>query len=170
MSDESTQDNYAGVWDHGLGFGKKSALIVIDLLQGYTTEGSALYAPGVIDCVAQMPDILALARSKGVPIIHTRVLYTPPDYPEGGIWIKKAPVLKDLVLGNPYAEFCEGMEPAEGELVIVKQYASAFFGTSLVATLNGLDVDTLIITGCTTSGSLEPQLLTAYNMVFDPCV
>ena len=45
MSDESTQENYAGVWDTGLGFGKKSALIVIDLLQGYTTEGSDLYAP-----------------------------------------------------------------------------------------------------------------------------
>ncbi len=38
MSDQSTQDNYAGVWDTGLGFGKKSAVIVIDLLQGYTTE------------------------------------------------------------------------------------------------------------------------------------
>ena len=43
MVDQSTEDNYAGVWDSGLGFGEKSALIVIDLLQGYTTEGSALY-------------------------------------------------------------------------------------------------------------------------------
>ena len=152
MSKQSTEDNYAGVWDTGLGFGEKSALIVIDLLQGYTTEGSDLYAPGVVECLSQMPDILALARSKGVPIIHTRVLYTSPNFEDGGVWIKKAPVLKDLVLGNPYAEFCEEVEPQEGEVVIVKQYASAFFGTSLVATLNGLLVDTLIITGCTTSG------------------
>ena len=130
-----------------------------------------MYAPGVIDCVAQMPDILALARSKGVPVIHTRVLYTPPNYPEGGIWIKKAPVLKDLVLGNPYAEFCEGMEPAEGELVIVKQYASAFFGTSLVSTLNGLDVDTLIITGCTTSGCIRATAVDCVQHGFRPmCV
>ena len=105
MSDQSTQDNYAGVWDTGLGFGEKSAVIVIDLLQGYTTEGSALYAPGVVDCVAQMPDFLDLARSKGVPIIHTRVLYTEPNLEDGGVWIRKAPVLKDLVLGNPYAEW-----------------------------------------------------------------
>ena len=49
MVDQSTEDNYAGVWDNGLGFGEKSALIGIDLLQGYTTEGSALYAPGVIE-------------------------------------------------------------------------------------------------------------------------
>ena len=60
MVDQSTEDNYAGVWDNGLGFGEKSALIVIDLLQGYTTEGSALYAPGVIECVKEMPELLIL--------------------------------------------------------------------------------------------------------------
>ena len=48
MVDQSTEDNYAGVWDGSLEFGEKSTLIVIDLLQGYTTEGSALYAPGIV--------------------------------------------------------------------------------------------------------------------------
>jgi maleamate amidohydrolase len=152
---DSADQNYEGVWDSRIGFGKKSAIIVIDLLQGYTTEGSALYAPGVVDCVKEMPELLELAREKGVPIIHTRVLYTAPNYEDGGIWIKKAPVLRDLVEGNPYAEFCEGVVPQPGEPVIVKQYASAFFGTSLIATLNGLGVDTLIITGCTTSGCIR---------------
>lgn len=170
MADNADQ-NYAGVWDSRLGFGKKSAIIVIDLLQGYTTEGSALYAPGVVECVKEMPDFLDLARDKGVPIIHTRVLYTQPNYEDGGIWIKKAPVLRDLVEGNPYAEFCEDVVPKEGEPIIVKQYASAFFGTSLVATLNGLDVDTLIITGCTTSGCIRATAVDAVQHGFRPiCV
>jgi len=167
MADNADQ-NYAGVWDSRLGFGKKSAIIVIDLLQGYTTEGSALFAPGVVDCVKEMPDFLALAREKGVPIIHTRVLYTTPNYEDGGVWVKKAPVLKDLVAGNPYAEFCAGVEPLDSEPVIVKQYASAFFGTSLVATLNGLDVDTLIITGCTTSGCIRATAVDAVQHGFRP--
>ena len=165
---DNADTNYAGVWDSRLGFGSKSAIIVIDLLQGYTTEGSALFAPGVVDCVAQMPDFLDLAREKGVPIIHTRVLYTPPNYEDGGVWIKKAPVLRDLVEGNPYAEFCEGVVPLAGEPVIVKQYASAFFGTSLVATLNGLGVDTLIITGCTTSGCIRATAVDAVQHGFRP--
>jgi len=170
MADNADQ-NYAGVWDSRLGFGKKSAIIVIDLLQGYTTEGSALYAPGVVECVKEMPDFLDLAREKGVPIIHTRVLYTQPNYEDGGVWIKKAPVLRDLVEGNPYAEFCEGVVPKAGEPVIVKQYASAFFGTSLVATLNGLGVDTLIITGCTTSGCIRATAVDAVQHGFRPiCV
>jgi maleamate amidohydrolase len=168
---DAADKNYAGVWDSRLGFGEKSAIIVIDLLQGYTTEGSALYAPGVVDCVKEMPDFLDAARAKGVPIIHTRVLYTAPNFEDGGIWIKKAPVLKDLVAGNPYADFCEEVVPKPGEPVIVKQYASAFFGTSLVATLNGLRVDTLIITGCTTSGCIRATAVDAVQHGFRPiCV
>ena len=165
---DNADKNYAGVWDSRLGFGEKAAIIVIDLLQGYTTEGSPLYAPGVVACVKEMPEFLDLAREKGVPIIHTRVLYTTPNYEDGGVWIKKAPVLRDLVAGNPYAEFCEGVVPQEGEPVIVKQYASAFFGTSLVATLNGLGVDTLIITGCTTSGCIRATAVDAVQHGFRP--
>lgn len=165
------QQNYEGVWDGRLGFGEKSAIIVIDLLQGYTTEGSALYAPGVVACVKEMPDFLDLAREKGVPIIHTQVRYNTPGYEDGGIWIKKAPVLKDLVEGNPYAAFCDDVVPKPGEPVITKQYASAFFGTSLVATLNAMRVDTLIITGCTTSGCIRATAVDAVQHGFRPiCV
>jgi len=168
---DAADKNYAGVWDSRLGFGEKSAIIVIDLLQGYTTEGSALYAPGVVECVKEMPELLDAARAKGVPIIHTRVLYTAPNFEDGGVWIKKAPVLRDLVLGNPYAEFCEEVVPKPGEPIIVKQYASAFFGTSLVATLNGLRVDTLIITGCTTSGCIRATAVDAVQHGYRPiCV
>jgi maleamate amidohydrolase len=167
---DAADKNYAGVWDSRLGFGEKSAIIVIDLLQGYTTEGSALYAPGVVECVKEVPELLDAARAKGVPIIHTRVLYTAPNYEDGGVWIKKAPVLRDLVLGNPYAEFCEEVVPKPGEPIIVKQYASAFFGTSLVATLNGLRVDTLIITGCTTSGCIRATAVDAVQHGYRPIV
>jgi len=166
----NAEENYAGVWDNRIGFGKKAALIVIDLLQGYTTEGSALYAPGVIECVKEMPEILAAARAKGMPVIHTNVRYTPPNYFDGGVWVRKAPVLRDLVEGNPYAEFCEGVEPLEDEVLITKQYASAFFGTSLVATLNGLDVDTLMITGCTTSGCIRATAVDTVQYGFRPIV
>jgi maleamate amidohydrolase len=166
----NAEENYAGVWDNRIGFGKKAALIVIDLLQGYTTEGSALYAPGVIECVKEMPEVLAAARAKGMPVIHTNVRYTPPNYFDGGVWVRKAPVLRDLVEGNPYAEFCAGVEPLEDEVLITKQYASAFFGTSLVATLNGLDVDTLMITGCTTSGCIRATAVDTVQYGFRPIV
>jgi len=164
------QDNYSGVWDGRLGFGKKSVIVVIDLLQGYTTEGSPLYAPGVVDCVKEVPEVLDLAREKGVSIIHTRVLYNPHNYQDGGIWIEKAPVLKDLVPGNPYAEFCPEVVPPEGETIIVKNYASAFFGTSLSSMLAAQGADTLIILGCTTSGCIRASAVDAVQHGYRPIV
>lgn len=170
MVQPTAAGNYAGVWDNRLGFGQKTALLVIDLLQGYTIKGAPLFAPGVVKAVKEMPELLKLARQKKMPIIHTRVLYNPSDFIDGGIWIKKAPVLKGLVPGNKYAKFCKGMEPGKGELLITKNYASAFFGTSLAATLTAAGIDTLLITGCTTSGCIRATAVDAVQNGFRPVV
>jgi maleamate amidohydrolase len=170
MAQATAAKNYAGVWDGKLGFGRKTALLVIDLLQGYTLKGAPLFAPGVVKAVAEMPPLLKLARAKKMPIIHTRVLYNPSGFADGGVWIRKAPVLKSLVPGSKYAQFCKGVEPGKGELVIVKNYASCFFGTSLAATLTAMGVDTVLITGCTTSGCIRASAVDAVQHGFRPIV
>ncbi len=63
--------------------------------------------------------------------------------------------MRAMVDGNPDAEFCQPVTPAADELVITKQYASAFFGTSLASTLTSLGVDTVILMGCSTSGCIR---------------
>lgn len=151
----SAADNYQGVWDSRIGFGRKAALLVVDFLQGYTTEGSPLYALGVVEAVARSPALLNAARQADVPVIHTNIRYHGPNHLDGGVWVKKAPVMKAMVAGNPYAEFCPEVAPAGDELVITKQYASAFFGTSLAPTLVALGVDTLVLVGCSTSGCIR---------------
>ncbi|MDQ7734232.1 N-carbamoylsarcosine amidohydrolase [Halomonas sp. SpR1] len=153
--DDNLDNNYKGVWDGRIGFGKKPVLLVVDFMQGYTTPGSPLFAQGVVDAVANMPPLLNTARRTGTPVIHTNILYHAPDQIDGGIWVKKAPVMRAMVAGNPYAEFCPEVIPREDELVMTKQYASAFFGTSLASTLVAMGVDTLIITGCSTSGCIR---------------
>jgi len=170
MSSSAEQD-YAGVWDGKLGFGNKSALVVIDLLKGYTTEGSDLYAPGVVKCVKEMPELLEAAREAKILIFHTQVRYNPHNFVDGGVWIKKAPVLKCLVEGDPLAEICDEVKPAEGETLITKQYASVFFGTSFASSLTAAGVDTLIITGCTTSGCIRATAVDCVQNGFRPiCV
>lgn len=167
---EKRDDNYAGVWDGRLGFGKKSALVVIDLLKGYTTEGSPLYAPGVVRCVAEMPELLTAARKAGIDIFHTQVRYNEHNFIDGGVWIKKAPVLKSLVESDPLAHFDDHVVPAKGETVITKQYASVFFGTSFASTLTAAGIDTLIITGCTTSGCIRATAVDCVQSGFRPIV
>ena len=67
-------------------------------------------------------------------------------------------------------EWAEGLQPADGELVISKQYPSSFFGTSLAADLNALDIDTLIITGVTTSGCVRATCIDTMSHGFIPIV
>lgn len=148
------QTNYKGVFDGRIGFGKRPAVLVVDFINAYTTEGSLLYAPDVVTAVNETVDLLALAREKIVPVLYTKVLYNK-NFRDGGIFIQKVPVLKLMVEGEPLAEIVPQLPPAESDIIIVKQYASAFFGTSLAATLTSMGVDTVILTGCSTSGCIR---------------
>lgn len=148
------QTNYKGVFEGRIGFGQRPALLIVDFINAYTTPGSPLYAPGVVTAVQATTSLLALAREKRVPVLFTKVLYNK-NYRDGGIFVQKVPVLKTLVEGEPLAEIVPDLTPTPDDTVIVKQYASAFFGTALAAALTALRVDTLILTGCSTSGCIR---------------
>ncbi len=150
----SLSDNYKGVFDGRVGFGKHPAVLIVDFINAYTTEGSPLFAPDVVTAVAETVSLLELARLKQIPVLYTKVLYNK-NFLDGGIFIQKVPVLKTMLEGEPLAEIVPELPPAELDTIIVKQYASAFFGTPLAATLTSMGVDTLILTGCSTSGCIR---------------
>ncbi|MCO7516587.1 N-carbamoylsarcosine amidohydrolase [Pseudomonas guariconensis] len=167
MSDvQSASDNYQGVWGQRIGFGRKPALLLIDFMQGYTTPGAPLYAPGVVSAVEQAAGLLELARGCGTLVVHTNIRYQPGHFADGGIWVRKAPVMKDMVEGNPLAAFCAPVAPRPGEPVISKQYASAFFGTSLASLLHAQGVDTVVLAGCSTSGCIRASAVDAVQHGF----
>lgn len=165
-ANDSLSDNYSGVWGNRIGFGQRPALLLIDFMQGYTTEGAPLFAPGVVSAVEESIALLATARQTGTPVIHTNIRYHAGHFANGGIWVKKAPVMKDMVDGNPLAAFCPQVAPRTTEVVLTKQYASAFFGTSLASMLVALGVDTLLLVGCSTSGCIRASAVDAVQHGF----
>ncbi len=155
---ESLQDNYArGGFGKSLAFGQRPALLVIDFVQAYLQVGSPLYAgPTVEQARADCALLLQACRASGIPIVHTNVSFQKGGR-DGGVFFRKVPALGCFEVGaHPdLARFADGLEPAPGETVITKQYASAFFGTSLASTLTALGVDTLLIAGVSTSGCVR---------------
>ena len=157
---ETREANYSGVFDTTTGYGKHPAVLVIDFIKAYTTPGAPFFGQGVVDAVEQSVTLLDAARNAGVPVIYTKVLYHPSGV-DGGLFVKKVPALRMLVEGEPLAEIDPKIPPAPEDLVIVKNYPSPFFGTSLNSTLMGLGIDTLILLGCSTSGCVRAAAIDA---------
>lgn len=167
MSEDLTE-NYRGAFDGSLGIGDSPALILVDFVEAYFDKDSPLYA-GVDDALSSALRVRNEARAAGIPVIYTNVVYQE-DGADGGVFYRKVPALEVFVAGNPLGAWPEGLEPADGEVVISKQYPSAFFGTSLADKLTGLGVDTLIITGLTTSGCIRATCVDTMSYGFIPII
>jgi nicotinamidase-related amidase len=167
----SLEENYAkGGFGLKLAAGAKPALLIIDFVEAYLAKDSPLYA-GVEPTRDAAVALLAAARAARLPIVHTYVEYEPGGR-NGGVFFRKVPALKCFERGAfpEYAAFARGLEPAAGESVICKQYASAFFGTSLASTLTALQIDTLLIAGLSTSGCVRASAVDACQHGFVPLV
>jgi maleamate amidohydrolase len=164
-------DSYAGgAFGSRLQPGSRPALVIVDFVMAYLTPGSPLYA-GVEAARDACATLLQAARAAAVPVLHTNVRYQPGGR-DGGVFFQKLPALSVFEAGaHPaLAAFDPSLEPAAGETVITKQYASAFFGTTLASTLVALKVDTVVIAGVSTSGCVRATALDACQHGFIPLV
>ena len=168
MADELSADYAAAGFGGKLAFGAKPALLIVDVVMAYLDRGCPLYA-GVEDALAASERLVAAARAAGVPVIFTCVVYAP-DGSDGGMFFRKVPALKAFVRGSPHGAFPPSLRPRADELVVAKQYPSAFFGTSLASTLHAAGVDTVMITGFSTSGCVRATALDALCHGFAPFV
>ena len=160
--------NYAGAFDGSLPFGKSPALVIVDMVRAYFDPQSPLYLGGE-DVMASNKRLLAVARAAGVPVVFTNVEYAPGGV-DGGVFYRKVPALSVFQQGSPLGEFLPDLAPQAGEVVITKRYASAFFATHLASTLTALGVDTVLITGVSTSGCVRATALDACQSGFLPFV
>jgi maleamate amidohydrolase len=168
---DTLEQSYSGAgWDGTLQPGVRPALIVVDFVMAYLQPGSPLYAavePARDACVR----LLQAAREAAIPVLHTNVRFQPGGR-DGGVFFRKLPALRCFEDGVAPAltGFDPALEPSEGETVVTKQYASAFFGTGLASTLTALRIDTLIIAGVSTSGCIRATAVDACQHGFIPLV
>ncbi len=162
--DEDLQENYRRAYGQRVGFGKSPALVLVDFVQGYFDPACDLYS-GVEAALASALRIREVAHARNVPVILTNVVYHPLTR-NGGRFYEKAKPLRFLVAGSPMGAWPAGLEPRPDELIISKQYPSAFFGTSLASTLTARGVDNVILTGLTTSGCIRASCVDSMSHGF----
>jgi maleamate amidohydrolase len=152
-----------------VGWGARPAVLVIDLCRAYTEPGGPFELPDPGSAVAAASSLVEAARAGGRPVVWTAVRYAP-GLADGGLFVQKVPALACFADGAPGGWGELTLKPRAGEPVVVKQYASAFFGTSLASTLRVAGVDTVVIAGVSTSGCVRATAMDALNSGFRPQV
>ncbi len=163
--DNNLERNYSGVFDGRLGFGKRPALLIVDFIEAYLSPQSPLYAPDTAEAVRQTRRLYHQAKRAAAPALFTRVLYAR-DGSDGGIFLQKVPVLRRMVEGEPLAAFAKDLQPGVDDVIVTKNYASAFFDTSLASTLTARGIDTVVLTGVSTSGCVRASAVDAMQHGF----
>lgn len=170
--DKSELDaNYANTgFNARLGFGRKPARVLIDLVQGYFVEGSPLFHPLFGSSLEAAIRLKAAAHAAAIPVVITR-LDVQKGGVGGGVFFEKIRAsLESFEPGNPLGELASGLEAGPLDIVIWKRYASAFFGTALSSALTALGVDTVLLAGVSTSGCVRATCVDAISHGFRPMV
>lgn len=152
-----------------IGFGRRPAILVVDLTNGFTDPerplGSDLSAQ--IEATNRLLDI---AHAKDLPVILSSVRYDDEGLSDAGIWAIKQKGSASLIASGDGHLFDRRLRLSGRESLLYKKYASCFFGTDLVSRLMTFGADTLILTGTSTSGCVRATAVDACQYGFRPMV
>jgi maleamate amidohydrolase len=147
-----------------VGFGNAPCLLIVDMQVVFNDPASRLGAD-MSEGLEAIGDLLELAREKGVMVVYIQTAWEK-DLRDAGVWAKKIPSLADVELGSPGAEIHPRIAPIEGEHVVIKKGPSGFFGTHLAALLVSKGIDTVILTGASTSGCVRATVVDSMSNGF----
>ena len=135
-----------------LGLGGRPALVLVDLMTGFTDPACPLGTdcPSVVQANAKL---LRLFRQRRLPIFFTAVIYR--NQGQAGVFRRRIDALNLLQPGSHWVKIDQRLAPHDDEPVIEKRWASAFFDTDLAQRLAASKADSLIVTGLTTSGCVR---------------
>lgn len=147
-----------------VGFGRRPAVLVVDFQRSFVDPD----VPGggdFSDAIGATRLLLDTVRPRGIPVFYTVTAYESPQE-DAGRFIEKCPTLEYSKVGSALVELDERLGRQDKEPVIVKRFASAFFGTDLAPALADLGVDTVVLCGCTTSGCVRASAIDAMQYGF----
>jgi maleamate amidohydrolase len=152
-----------------LGFGQRPALLVVDMANAFTDPTMPL-GSNLDKQIAAIRQLLSAAHDRGAPVLFSTVSYEDENLKDAGIFGMKQKGSASLRAGTEGVQIDPRLEFRPGDSLLVKKYASCFFGTDLISRLLVRGVDTLIITGCTTSGCVRASAVDACQNGFRPMV
>ena len=156
IPDFSKTISLSSLESHSTGLGSSPALVVVDMCRGFIDTSSPLG----FECKELIQANIILVdrfREMNLPIIFTTTIYR--DASEASVFRSKIPALNILKPGSEETSFLKELSPSSNELLVEKKFASAFFQTNLADELSKMNVDSIIVSGVTTSGCVRATAL-----------
>lgn len=162
-------ESHRSGWGKSLGFGRYPVILVVDLTRAFTEPGRPLGSSmqATLDATNELLD---RAHDSDIPVIFTSVIYDSTDLSDAGIWLAKIDGLEDLQANGNGVDIDPCLHRKPEDQLLVKKYASCFFGTDLVSRLLSRRCDTLVLAGCSTSGCIRATAVDAIQYGFRPIV
>jgi maleamate amidohydrolase len=142
--------------------GGRPAVLVIDLQYAFTDPAFPLGGAELVErAVENTARLLDVARETGVPVYQTVVAWRE-DGSDIGLWPVKLPLLREVTLDSRWARV-DARVWDESDVLLVKKWPSFFHGTPLASLLAARRRDTVIVTGCMTSGCVRATTVDAFS-------
>ena len=135
-----------------LGLGERPALILVDVINGFTNPACPLGSESD-SVVSACKSLLDIFRSKQLPVFFTTVVYR--DESQARVFRQRVPALNVLQPNSEWVKIDPRVAPVDGESIIEKQWASGFFNTDLKQRLIDAGADSIVVGGLTTSGCVR---------------
>jgi maleamate amidohydrolase len=148
-----------------VGFGLRPALLVIDFISGFTDPTAELGLDASAE-IAHTNRLIRASRQAKLPIVFSTIRYDHQTLEDAGLWIRKIHGLRSLSIASGGGEIDGRLLRESSDQVLIKKFASCFFGTDLLTRLISARVDTLILAGCTTSGCIRATAVDACQYGF----
>jgi N-carbamoylsarcosine amidase len=171
--DEATTLYQRNGFQRRVGFGKKPALISVDLANAWTRPGNPFTCDKIDDeIIPGMQRLLEAFRAKNLPVVHVTTCYQVNDRSnpntDMGLWHNKIPVDFCAQDNEELWAIDSRIAPIKGEQVLIKKHASSFQGTYLAGFLRAAGVDTVLVTGVTASACVRTTICDAMAEGFRP--
>jgi nicotinamidase-related amidase len=146
-----------------VGFGRRPAVVVIDCIHACANPALSPIGIAMDEELRSIRRLLDRMRAKRFPVVHTTVVIQDGALRDAGWFAVKVPAMASMRPGSKLVEFLPEVAPVPGEVVLEKRFPSAFYGTVLQSYLTRCGVDTLIVTGNSTSGCVRATVIDAVS-------
>ncbi len=146
------------------GWGKSPVIIIIDFQYSHTDAASPIGSENLAPAIHATNRLLKVARKKGIGVVYVNTTYRADGRDCGLVGLKNPAAFEYQIEGTHWVEVDARITPEPGDIRIVKKTADSFFMTPLDYILRNMGVDTIIVTGCSTSGCVRATVASGADM------